>query len=154
MPDMEDELSDLKLQVGLLGRDIQQHGALFERLSQSIEKIQEVNFSLLRLISLHEEKHEHHERAQEGFQQDIKDLHSRITTSIRDVMDAIDKSEAKVLQVIESHMSHRGGDEPTLYSMVTMGKYAKFLWTIIVIIFFVGYYTAKIQPWFLAVTSK
>ncbi len=155
MPDLE-EFSDMKLQIGLLGRDIQQNTMLFDRLSQSIEKIQEVNFNLLRMITLHEEKHEQHERMQETFQQDIKDLHSRITTSIRDLMAAIDKSETKVLQMIETHLERRAGesDEMSWYSVMTIGKYAKVVWAIVVAVFFVGYYVAKLQPFFLSLMAK
>ena len=152
-----DEVSELKLQIGLLGRDIQQNTMLFDRLSQSIEKIQEVNHNLLRMISLHEEKHEHHERMQQGFQQDIKDLHSRITSSIRDVMDAIDKSETKVLQMIEAHLSHRSDhneDTVSWKDIISIGKYGKILWALIVVIFFIGYYVAKLQPFFSSLISK
>lgn len=154
----EQELSDLKLQVGLMGRDIQQNTMFFDRLSQSIEKIQEVNYNLLRMISLHEEKHEQHERFQEDFQQDIKDLHSRITSSIRDVMDAIDKSETKVIQLIESHLKQRptqgDHDDISWHTILSIGKYSRLLWAVIVAVFFIGYYVAKIQPFFVSLLGK
>lgn len=154
----EQELSDLKLQVGLMGRDIQQNTVFFDRLSQSIEKIQEVNYNLLRMISLHEEKHEQHERFQEVFQQDIKDLHSRITSSIRDVMEAIDKSESKVIQLIESQLKqrpgHDSGDEFNWHTLLSIGKYSRLLWALVVIVFFVGYYVAKLQPFFVSLLGK
>lgn len=143
----EEEVADIKLQMGLLGRDIQQNTMLFDRVSQSIEKIQEVNVSLLRMIALHEEKHEQHERFQNTFQQDIKDLHSRITTVARDIQEMIEKKEQKILDCILANESEKD-NEDSLLSIFNIGKYGKVIWAIIVMVFFIGYYTAKIQPIF------
>lgn len=143
----EEEVADIKLQMGLLGRDIQQNTMLFDRVSQSIEKIQEVNVSLLRMIALHEEKHEQHERFQNTFQQDIKDLHSRITTVARDIQEMIEKKEQKILDCILANESSNQDDDSVL-SLFKIGKYGKVIWAIIVMVFFIGYYTAKIQPIF------
>lgn len=143
----EEEVADIKLQMGLLGRDIQQNTMLFDRVSQSIEKIQEVNVSLLRMIALHEEKHEQHERFQNTFQQDIKDLHSRITTVARDIQEMIEKKEQKILDCILANESSNQDDDSVL-SIFKIGKYGKVIWAIIVMVFFIGYYTAKIQPIF------
>lgn len=152
MPDQQDQIHDIRLKVGLLEHDIQSNNALFGRLSQSIEKIQEVNTSLLRMITLHEEKHEQHERIQSVFHQDIKELHSRITSAIRDLTDAIDKSEAKVIEMIRQCHSEKfsaGGrtteDELSWFAAMTIGKYAKVIWAISVAVFFIGYYAAKLH---------
>lgn len=147
MADLPEDVSELKLQMGLLGRDIQQNTMLFDRLSHSIEKIQEVNVNLLRMIALHEEKHEQHERFQTVFQQDIKDLHSRITTVAREIQEMIEKKEQKILDCIAAHETAIDGEE-SLLSIFKIGKYGKVIWALIVIVFFVGYYTAKIQPIF------
>lgn len=142
-----EEFADMKLQMGLLERDTQQNRILFDRLSQSIEKIQEVNVNLLRMIALHDEKHEQHERFQNTFQQDIKDLHSRITTVAREIQEMIEKKEQKILDCILANESEKD-NEDSLSSIFKIGKYGKVIWAIIVMVFFIGYYTAKIQPIF------
>lgn len=147
MADLPEDVSELKLQMGLLGRDIQQNTMFFDRLSHSIEKIQEVNVNLLRMIALHEEKHEQHERFQDAFQQDIKDLHSRITTVAREIQEMIEKKEQKILDCILAHEAE-GENDDSFLSLFKIGKYGKVIWAIIVMVFFVGYYTAKIQPIF------
>jgi flagellar hook-basal body complex protein FliE len=147
MTDPEEEVADMKLQMGLLGRDVQQSTMLFDRLSQSIEKIQEVNVNLLRMIALHEEKHEQHERFQNTFQQDIKDLHSRITTVAREIQEMIEKKEQKILDCIIARET-ADQEEDSFLSIFKIGKFGKFIWAMIVMVFFIGYYTAKIQPIF------
>lgn len=141
----EEEVAEMKLQMGLLGRDIEQNSKLFDRLSQSIEKIQEVNVNLLRMIALHEEKHEQHERFQNAFQQDIKDLHSRITTVAREIEEMIERKEQKILDCINARDLAAEQNESVL-SAFNIGKFGKMIWAIIVAVFFIGYYTAKIQP--------
>lgn len=144
MTDPEEDVAELKLQMGLLGRDIQQNAMLFDRLSQSIEKIQEVNVNLLRMIALHEEKHEQHERFQITFQQDIKDLHSRITTVAREIQEMIERKEQKILECIANHHLIKSNEQDSV-SFLNLGRYGKMIWAIIVAVFFIGYYSAKIQ---------
>lgn len=142
-----EELSNLKLQVGLLGRDIQQNTMLFDRLSQSIEKIQEVNSNLLRMITLHEEKHEQHERFQTEFQQDIKDLHSRITTVSREIQEMIEKKEQKILDCLAEYVEKKSYEaEDAFGSLFRFNGSSKIIWVIIVVIFSLGYLSSKIHP--------
>ena len=49
LPD-EQKLYDIEMKVGLLGKDVEQTDRLCEKLSESIEKLQEVNANLLRMI--------------------------------------------------------------------------------------------------------
>ena len=73
LPD-EQEVQDIKLKVGLMEKDIHQTNVLCERLSHSIEKIQELNQNLLQIITLHEQKHHQHDKAESEIKEDIKDL--------------------------------------------------------------------------------
>ena len=50
MPDTR-EIQELKLDVGLLKRDINQTNKLLEKLSISIDKIQELNVNVLQMLS-------------------------------------------------------------------------------------------------------
>ena len=89
----EQEIGDLKLQVGLLKKDNEMVVNITTKLSESIDKIQEMNSNLLRMISLHDQKHDNHTRTETELKEDIKDLHSRISTVNRELLDKIDEVE-------------------------------------------------------------
>jgi ElaB/YqjD/DUF883 family membrane-anchored ribosome-binding protein len=98
----EQQVHDLKLEIGLLKKDNEQLATITNKLSDSIEKIQEMNGNLLRMISLHEQKHESHLRTEENLKEDIKDLHSRITTTTRELHDKMDQTEKHLSDKIDS----------------------------------------------------
>lgn len=89
----EKEMHDLKLQVGLMKKDNEVAMSITNKLSESIDKIQEMNSNLLRMISLHDQKHDTHIKTERDLKEDIKDLHSRITTVNRELLDKIDQVE-------------------------------------------------------------
>lgn len=98
----EQEMSNLKLEIGLLKKDNQQLTTITNKLSDSIEKIQEMNSNLLRMIALHEQKHEGHLRTEDDLKEDIKELHSRVTTVTRELQDKIGD--------VEKHLSSKIDD--------------------------------------------
>ena len=98
----EEKLHQLDVKVNLLERDIQSNDKLCEKISESIEKLQEVNVSLTRMITLHEQRHEQHERVESELKEDIKDLHSRITTVNRELLDKIDEVEKTIGNKIDA----------------------------------------------------
>ena len=55
---MPEDYNQLKLEVGLLKGEFQQVSKLTEKISVSIEKIQELNVNVLQMLTAHEEKHE------------------------------------------------------------------------------------------------
>jgi ElaB/YqjD/DUF883 family membrane-anchored ribosome-binding protein len=98
----EQQVHDLKLEVGLLKRDNEQLETITNKLSDSIDKIQEMNGNLLRMIALHEQKHESHLRTEDNLKEDIKELHSRITTTTRELHDKMDQTEKHLSDKIDS----------------------------------------------------
>jgi uncharacterized protein (UPF0210 family) len=52
-----------------------------------------MNGNLLRMIALHDQKHDNHQRVQDDLKENIKELHSRITTVTRELHDKIDEIE-------------------------------------------------------------
>jgi len=98
----EEKIHQMDMKVNLLEKDIQQTDRLCEKLSESIEKLQEVNVSLMRMITLHEQRHEQHERVESELKDDIKDLHSRITTTTRELHDRMDEVERHIAAKIDS----------------------------------------------------
>ena len=98
----EQKLHDVEMKVGLLQRDVQQSEKLCEKLSESISKLQEVNANILRMITIHEHRHEQHERAEIELKDDIKELHSRITTVNREIHERIDEVERHISERIDA----------------------------------------------------
>jgi hypothetical protein len=98
----DDKLNDVKLKVGLLEKDIQVATNLIERVSESIEKIQEMSLHLVKMITLHEHRHTQHEKVDNELKEDIKELHSRITTQAREMHERIDQVEHHITSRIDA----------------------------------------------------
>ena len=90
------DLNDVRLKLGLLEKDVQMTGQLLEKVSESIEKIQEMNLNLVKMLSIHEQRHAQHEKVENELKEDIKELHSRISTQSRQLNDRIDQFEQHV----------------------------------------------------------
>ena len=86
----EEKFHQLDVKVSLLEKDIQQTNRVLDKLSESIEKIQEMNDTMIRMISLHEHRHEQHEKVEKDLKEDIKDLHDRIDQVERHISERID----------------------------------------------------------------
>ena len=86
----EHKVHDLEMKVGLLGKDVEQTDRLCEKLSESIAKIQELNVNIMQMITLHEQRHEQHEKVETDLKDDIKDLHDRIDQVERHISARID----------------------------------------------------------------
>jgi chromosome segregation ATPase len=65
--------------------------AVVSKLDASIEKISQVSSDIGRLLAVHEQRIDQLERTDERRMDDIKELHSRITTGNREIMDKLDE---------------------------------------------------------------
>ena len=112
----EQKIHDVELKVGLLQKDVELTDRLCNKLSESITKIQELNVNIMQMISLHEQRHEHHEKVEADLKDDIKELHSRITTVNRELHERIDQVERHIterLDAIRSDLAnHKKNDTP------------------------------------------
>lgn len=102
MRDEMENLNDIRLQIGLLEKDIEVTTDFAQRVSLSMEKIQEMSLNLVKMITLHEQRHSQHERAESELKDDIKELHSRITTQSRELHDRIDQVEKHITSRIDA----------------------------------------------------
>lgn len=102
LPECTGAFNDIRLQVGLLERDVANNRALIEKLTEGIEKIQEMNMNLVKMLALHDQKHEIHEKIEEGLDEDVKELHSRISTESRITQEKIDSMESALFKRLES----------------------------------------------------
>ena len=121
------ELKDVELQVGLLEKDVQQTTKLLEKISESLDKMSEISTNLSRMITLHEQKHEQHEKVESYLKEDVKELHSRITTVNRELHDKIEEIEKHISNKIDSLrvelISSRKSGEGTSKFMKEIDRY-------------------------------
>jgi ElaB/YqjD/DUF883 family membrane-anchored ribosome-binding protein len=118
----EQKIHDVELKVGLLQKDVELTDRLCNKLSESITKIQELNVNIMQMISLHEQRHEQHEKTEADLKDDIKELHSRITTVNRELHERIDQVERHIterLDAIRSDLAnHKKNDAPKVTEII------------------------------------
>lgn len=66
------------------------------KLDTSIEKISQVSTDIGKLLAVHEQRIEQLEKTDERRVDDIKEIHSRITTGNRELMEKMDQLENKI----------------------------------------------------------
>ena len=146
LPD-EQELNDLKLDIGLLTKDVEQTNRLCEKLSESIEKLQEVNVNILRMITLHEQRHDQHEKSENEMKEDIKELHSRITTVTRELHERIDQVEHHITSRIDDLRSdllnHKKEDKKTI--ITELSEVERWKWIILGAVMSSGFLLGKLE---------
>ena len=98
----DQQLADVKLKTSLLEKDILQSEKVLNKLSDSIQKIQELNVNVMQMLTMHESKHQHHTEAEEELKEDYKELHSRITTVNRELHERIDQVERHITERIDA----------------------------------------------------
>ena len=81
----DQQLTDIKLKTSLLEKDILQSEKVINKLSDSIQKIQELNINVMQMLTLHESKHLYHTETEVQLKEDYKELHSRITSVNREL---------------------------------------------------------------------
>lgn len=70
--------------------------SVVNKLDSSLEKISEVSNSIGRLLAVHDERIDQLERVVDKRDEDIKDIHSRITTQTREIVDKITALEKNI----------------------------------------------------------
>jgi hypothetical protein len=101
-----------RIEIELLKKDVNIMAALCEKFDKTIDKMQEIASNLSRMVSLQEQRLENQEETTKEIQDllemrrlehnnDIKDLHSRITTVNRELSDKIEETEKTILQELQ-----------------------------------------------------
>ena len=98
----DQQLADIKLKTSLLEKDILQSEKVLNKLSDSIQKIQELNVNIMQMLTMHESKHLHHTEVEHQLKDDYKELHSRITTVNRELHERIDQVERHITERIDA----------------------------------------------------
>ena len=102
LPECTAGFHDVRLQVELVKTELKTHEKVIDKLTEGIEKIQEVNTNLLRMLAIHEEKHETHDKINDDMDDDMKELHSRITTESRLVEEKFTRLETEIYARLDS----------------------------------------------------
>ena len=88
-------MAELETEVQLLKRDIEDVKSIHGRLDVAIDKLTDVSNSIHRMLAVHEEKISQQEEVQirdaQTFANDVKELHSRITTSQKEITELMRK---------------------------------------------------------------
>lgn len=142
----EEKINNLKLDVELLKKDVEQFDTICDRITASIEKLQEANQNLVKMISLHEQRHDQHEKVEEDLDDDVKDLHSRITTLNREIHERIDQVEHHITQRIDELRSdlikHKQDDRNPFVKWADIDKVK---WFLVGVVLAIGFLLGKIN---------
>ena len=88
-------MTDIELDVELLKKEVSDMKEIHGRLDTAITKITDVSNCINRMLAVHEEKisqqEEVHIRDAQTFANDVKELHSRITTSTKEMTELMTK---------------------------------------------------------------
>ena len=142
----EEKINNLKLDVELLKKDVEQFDTICDRITASIEKLQEANQNLVKMISLHEQRHDQHEKVEDDLDDDVKDLHSRITTLNREIHERIDQVEHHITQRIDELRSdlikHKQEDRNPFVKWADIDKVK---WFLVGVVLAIGFLLGKIN---------
>lgn len=140
------------IEIELLKKDVNIITALCEKFDTTIDKMQEIASNLSRMISLQEQRMEMQEKTTKEMESvlemrrvehnnDIKELHSRITTVNRDLTTKIDETEKRILDEIHLLRDELSKDNDKMGKRVFDIETWK--WMIMGSIFVVGWIASK-----------
>jgi len=108
--------ADINTEVALLKKEVSDIKVIFSRLDVAIEKITDVSSCVNRMLAVHEEKIANAEEAQiradVEFTNDIKELHSRVTSNYKELTEMITmnhKEQALHIQQLKNDLNSRVG---------------------------------------------
>ena len=109
-------MSDLNTEVQLLKKEVSDMKMIYSRLDKAIEKISDVSNSINRMLAVHEEKISQQEevqiRSEQEINNDIKELHSRISTNNRELITLMSeqhKEQTEAMLKLKSELQNRVG---------------------------------------------
>ena len=140
------------IEIELLKKDVNIITSLCEKFDTTIDKMQEIASNLSKMISLQEQRIEMQDKATREMESvlemrrvehnnDIKELHSRITTVNRDLTTKIDETEKRILDEIHLLRDELSKDNDKMGKRVFDIETWK--WMIMGSIFVVGWIASK-----------
>ena len=144
-----------QIDIELLKKDVNILTSLCEKLDISIDKMQEIASNLSRLVSLQQQRLEIQEKTTKEIESvlemrrvehnnDIKELHSRITNVNRELTEKIDKTENKILSEIKALREELSKDENSISKRLF--DIESWKWMVMGGLFVLGWIASKIIP--------
>jgi DNA repair exonuclease SbcCD ATPase subunit len=144
-----------QIDIELLKKDVNILTSLCEKLDISIDKMQEIASNLSRLVSLQQQRLEIQEKTTKEIESvlemrrvehnnDIKELHSRITNVNRELTEKIDKTENKILSEIKALREELSKDENSISRRLF--DIESWKWMVMGGLFVLGWIASKIIP--------
>src|SRR6056300_1723274 len=99
---MADSITDLKVEVAGVKKDIEQAYNLNSKLDTAIEKLTDVSTSIKQMLAVHEEKIARQEQIDEIIFDKLKERATEIDTVYRDLQKEIQQTEKRLLIEIKS----------------------------------------------------
>ena len=141
------------IEIELLKKDVNIITSLCEKFDTTIDKMQEIASNLSKMISLQEQRIEMQDKATREMESvlemrrvehnnDIKELHSRITTVNRDLTTKIDETEKRILDEIHLLRDELSKDNDKMGKRIFDIETWK--WMVMGGIFVVGWIASKI----------
>jgi chromosome segregation ATPase len=107
----------LETEVALVKQDVNQIGQLFSKLETALDKITDVSNNIGQILAVHEQRLQDGEKefemlrsdmnnAENKFDDEVKDLHSRLTSNTREIESKMSKEIDKVLDSIKDLKEH------------------------------------------------
>ena len=123
-------VKSLETEVALVKNDVSQIGNLFEKLEVALDKITDVNNSISQMLAVHEKRLSEGDRefkemkqdlsiAENKFDNEVKELHSRLTTNTRELENKMSDEIDKVLEAIKDLKSHMVENQEKLDKRIT-----------------------------------
>ena len=99
------------------------------------------------MITLHEQRHDQHEKSENEMKEDIKELHSRITTVTRELHERIDQVEHHITSRIDDLRSdllnHKKEDKKTI--LTELNEVERWKWIILGAVMSSGFLLGKLE---------
>ena len=110
-------VKSLETEIAVIKNDVNQIGQLFSKLETALDKITDVSNNIGQILAVHEQRLKDGEvhfdelrkdmdNAEDKFDNEVKDLHSRLTTNTREIEQRMSNEIDKVLEAIKDLKSH------------------------------------------------
>jgi peptidoglycan hydrolase CwlO-like protein len=130
----------LETEIAVIQTDIGQIGSLFQKLEITLDKLTDVNNNLSQIIAVHEQRLNEGAKeftslktdmdtAENRFDDEVKDMHSRLTSNTRDLENKMTHEIDKVLEAIKDLKTHLNIRHDKLEDRVAMLE--KWRWIIV-----------------------
>tara|TARA_B100001564_G_C20502309_1_gene606787 strand:+ start:329 stop:775 length:447 start_codon:yes stop_codon:yes gene_type:complete len=144
---------NLETEVELLKREMSDMKQIHVRLDSAIEKIADVSSKLHTIMAVHEEKLIRQEEALESqekrLNENIAELHSRITSNTKDLTLQIVESERRLVDAMNDHMEKESEHFNELRNSISnrVGVLEEWRWIIVGGSIVAGFILQKLPIW-------